>query len=104
MKPIGTTILKMGIFSIVRQKEKMSMKKNNFTLFIFLLLGVVIGAIITQLLTPVHGISFLTKFAQFSWEPKADLQIIKYDLPMLFRINAIHILSMIGVLWIYRKM
>ncbi|MDF2668389.1 MAG: hypothetical protein K0R67_695, partial [Paenibacillus sp.] len=42
------------------------MKKNSLTLFIFLLLGLLTGAIFTQLLGSVDWLSFLTRSAQIS--------------------------------------
>ncbi|MFD0871230.1 Uncharacterised protein [Chlamydia abortus] len=80
------------------------MKKNMFTLILFLLVGLIAAAIVTQLLAPVQALSFLTKSADIVWQPKADLQIIKYDLYIQIKLNLISILGIILAVWIYRKL
>ncbi|GIP31360.1 DUF4321 domain-containing protein [Paenibacillus sp. J2TS4] len=80
------------------------MKKNTLTLILFLLIGLIAGAIITQLLAPVQALSFLTKSADIVWQPKADLQIIKYDLYFQIKLNLVSILGIVLAIWIYRKL
>ena len=80
------------------------MKKNTLTFILFLLLGLLAGSIIAQLLEPVKALSFLTKSAQLIWQPKADLQILKYDLYFQVKLNLIGILGLIFAIWIYRKL
>jgi hypothetical protein len=80
------------------------MKKTNLTLIIFIVLGLLAGSIIAQLLTPVQALSFLTKSAQMEWHPKADLQILKYDLYFQVKLNLISIFCAIAAIWIYRRM
>ncbi|RAV21985.1 DUF4321 domain-containing protein [Paenibacillus contaminans] len=80
------------------------MKKSNWTLLLFIVIGLIAGAIITQLLADVPGISFLTKSAEISWHPKADLQVIRYDLLLEIRLNLISIIMLIAAIWIYRKL
>ncbi|QGQ95389.1 DUF4321 domain-containing protein [Paenibacillus psychroresistens] len=80
------------------------MKKTNLTLIIFIVLGLLAGTIIAELLTPVSSLAFLTKSAQMNWHPKADLQILKYDLDIQVKLNLISILCAIGAIWIYRRM
>ncbi|WP_409341669.1 DUF4321 domain-containing protein [Paenibacillus sp. MBLB4367] len=80
------------------------MKKSNWTLILFIVIGLIAGAIITQLLASVPGISFLTKSAEINWHPKADLQVIRYDLLLEIRLNLISIIMMIAAIWIYRKL
>lgn len=80
------------------------MKKTNFTLFLFLLLGLLAGSIVAQLLAPVEWLSYLTKSAQITWEPKADLNIVKYDLYIQVKLNAISILGIVLAFWIYRRL
>jgi hypothetical protein len=81
-----------------------SMKKNTFSLIVFILLGLLAGSIVSQLLEPVQGISFLTKSAQIIWQPKADLQILKYDLYFQVKLNLISIIGLVCAIWIYRKL
>ncbi|MFB9752437.1 DUF4321 domain-containing protein [Paenibacillus hodogayensis] len=80
------------------------MKKNGFMLVLFLLLGLLAAAIVTQLLASVTWLGFLTKSAQITWEPKADLNVIKYSLFLQLKLNVISILGIAAAIWIYRKM
>lgn len=80
------------------------MKKNTVTLILFVLIGIIFGAIITQLLTQVQALRFLTHPASINWEPKADLQVLKYDFAIEIRLNLISLLSIIAAVWIHRKL
>lgn len=80
------------------------MTKNSWTLLLFLLIGLLAAAIVTQLLEPIKGLSFLTRSAQITWHPQADLQVLKYNLDIQVKLNLISILGLIGSLWIYRKL
>ncbi|MDB5053464.1 MAG: rane protein [Bacilli bacterium] len=80
------------------------MKKTKFTLFIFIVLGLLAGTIIAQLLTSVQAISFLTKSTPLEWHPKADLQVLKYDMYFQVKLNLMSILGAVGAIWIYRRM
>lgn len=80
------------------------MKKNSLTLIIFLLIGMLAGMIIAELLSPIPFLSFLTHSAEITWEPKADLNIIKYDFYIRVKLNLASILGLILSIWIYRKL
>ncbi|RKN83858.1 DUF4321 domain-containing protein [Paenibacillus ginsengarvi] len=80
------------------------MKKNGFTLALFLLLGLLAAAIVTQLLVSVPWLGFLTNSAHITWEPKADLNVIKYDLFIQVKLNVISLLGIVAAIWIYRRM
>ncbi|MDF2713939.1 MAG: hypothetical protein K0R28_864 [Paenibacillus sp.] len=80
------------------------MKKSGFMLVLFLLLGLLAAAIVTQLLAPVPWLGFLTKSAHITWEPKADLNVIKYDLFIQVKLNVISIVGIAAAIWIYRRM
>lgn len=80
------------------------MKKNNWTLVLFLIIGLIAGTIAGELLSQVHGLSALTKSAEISWQPKADLQVVKYDLNLRVKLNIISILGLIGAFWLYKKL
>ena len=80
------------------------MKKNTWTLIIFLLLGLLTGSLVAELLSPVPALQFLTKSAQITWEPRADLNILKYDLSLQVKINLASILGLCLAFWIYRKL
>jgi hypothetical protein len=80
------------------------MKKSNLTLIIFLIIGLFTGIIVGQLLAPVPSLSFLTKSAQITWQPKADLQVLKYDISLQVKLNLCSILGLIGAFLVYRKL
>ncbi|CAN7330676.1 DUF4321 domain-containing protein [Paenibacillus sp. LjRoot153] len=80
------------------------MKKNTFTLIIFLIVGLITGVIIGQLLAPVPALAFLTKSVEISWEPKADLQVVKYQFDLLVKLNLCSIIGLVGAYLLYRKL
>jgi uncharacterized protein YneF (UPF0154 family) len=80
------------------------MKKNNWTLILFLVIGLLAGTIVGEMLSQVHGLSALTKAAEISWQPKADLQVIKYDIKLQVKLNIVSILGLIGGFWLYKKL
>jgi uncharacterized protein YneF (UPF0154 family) len=80
------------------------MKKNNITLIVCLIIGLITGIIVGQLLEPVPSLSFLTKSAQISWEPKADLEVLKYEFHLQVKLNLCSILGLVGAFFIYRKL
>ncbi|WP_243767241.1 DUF4321 domain-containing protein [Paenibacillus agricola] len=69
-----------------------------------LIIGLVAGSLVGQLLVSVPALSFLTKSVNLSWEPKADLLVIKYDLQFQMKLNLISLLGLIAAFWVYRKM
>ena len=80
------------------------MKKNAWILILFLLIGWVAGTIVSQLLSPVKALQFLTESVYLTWEPKADLDIIKYDFHLQVKLNLIGIIGLIGAFSVYRKL
>ncbi len=80
------------------------MKKNSLTFVVFVLVGLLAGTIISQLLAPYSFFSFLTHSAQITWQPRADLSIIKYDLHLQIKLNLASILGLVLAIWIYRKL
>jgi len=79
------------------------MKKNNLTLIVFLVVGLLTGSILAQLFADVPWLTFLTKSADIRWEPKADLQVVRYDLKFAVTLNLASILGLAAAFWIYRK-
>jgi hypothetical protein len=79
------------------------MKKNNVTLIVFLIVGLLTGTIVSRLLADVPWLSFLTASADIRWEPKADLQVVRYDLKFAVTLNLASILGLAGAFWLYRK-
>lgn len=80
------------------------MKKNNWVLLICLILGLVAGMIVSELLAPVSGLSVLTKSVSLTWQPKADLSVVKYDLDLQIKLNVLCIIGVAAAFWIYRKL
>ncbi|MFC6456848.1 DUF4321 domain-containing protein [Paenibacillus vulneris] len=80
------------------------MKKNTFTFILLLIIGLVAGALVGQLLSPVSALSFLTKSVELSWEPKADLLVLKYDLHIQLKLNLVSLAGLAASFWIYRKL
>ncbi|GAA4854331.1 hypothetical protein GCM10023310_36640 [Paenibacillus vulneris] len=79
-------------------------KKNTFTFILLLIIGLVAGALVGQLLSPVSALSFLTKSVELSWEPKADLLVLKYDLHIQLKLNLVSLAGLAASFWIYRKL
>lgn len=80
------------------------MKKNTFTLALMLIIGLVAGTLLGQLLTSVPALSFLTKSVDLTWQPKADLLVIRYDLNLHIRLSLISIAGLAAGFWVYRKL
>ncbi len=80
------------------------MKKNNLTLLVVLVAGLLVGTILAELVADVPALSFLSKSADIRWEPRADLQVIAYDLRLVVSLNLASMIGLAGAFWIYRKM
>ncbi|SCW46263.1 protein of unknown function [Paenibacillus tianmuensis] len=80
------------------------LKKNTLTFILMLLLGLVAGTLIGQLLSPYAVLSFLTKSVELTWQPKADLLVIRYDLNLHIRLNLISIVGLAAGFWLFRKL
>ena len=83
---------------------KQPMKKNNLMLVVILAAGLLAGTIVGQLLEGVPALAFLTTSADLHWEPKADLEIIRYDLKFAVTLNLTSVLGLAAAIWIYRKL
>jgi hypothetical protein len=80
------------------------MKKGNFTLIVCLVIGLISGIIVGHLLEPVPSVQFLTRSVQINWEPKADLDVLKYDFHLQVKLNLCSILGLVGAFFIYRRL
>ncbi|CAM3501956.1 DUF4321 domain-containing protein [Marinicrinis lubricantis] len=78
--------------------------KSTWTLILFLILGCLAGVIFTELLSSVTALSFLTKTAELSWQPKADFNLIKYDLFIQVKLNLISMITIAAAFWLHRKL
>lgn len=79
------------------------MKKNSFVFILFLIIGLVVGIILGELLSPVKALWFLTKSVPISWEPKADLQVLKYDFYIEIKLNLCAIIGVVTAFFVYRR-
>ncbi|WP_159881152.1 DUF4321 domain-containing protein [Paenibacillus puerhi] len=79
------------------------MKKNTITLLLLLLIGLVAGTLVGQFLSSYSALSFLTKSVELSWQPKADLLVIRYDLDFHIRLNLISIAGLAAGFWVFRR-
>lgn len=80
------------------------MKKNGLTLVIFLILGLLAASIVSSLLAPVDALAFLLKATPISWQPAADLNVIKYSFSIVIKLNIISFIGVGVAIWLYRKL
>lgn len=80
------------------------MKKNAGMLILFLLLGWLAGAWIAKALQPVKYLSFLTHPTTISWSPKANLDIISYNLTLQLEMSLLSLIGIIAAFWLYRRL
>jgi len=80
------------------------MKKNGWILLLFVILGLLAGALVARWLSEVPGLTFLTRTTSVSWSPAADLAVIRYDLTLEIRVTLLSIVGALGAIWLYRKM
>lgn len=80
------------------------MKKNGWTLLLFIILGLLTGALVTRWLEKVPGLSFLTNTTQVNWSPAADLYVLSYDLTLKLELSILSILGLVAAIWLYRKL
>ncbi|GAA0355144.1 DUF4321 domain-containing protein [Bacillus horti] len=78
------------------------MQKNTVVFIIVLLIGVIVGSIIGDILSP--WVPFLATSKAITWEPKADLELLKYDFFIQVRLNLASILGLVVAIWIYRRL
>lgn len=80
------------------------MKKNGWILLIFIILGLLAGALVARWLAPVPGISFLTKPIEASWSPAFDLYVLSFNLSLHLQFSLFSLIGAIIAIWLYRKM
>lgn len=79
------------------------MRKNGWVLFLFIVLGLLAGALVGEWLAAVPGVSFLTKPITASISPTIDLYVMSFDLSLRFKVSLFSIIGAIIAIWIYRK-
>ncbi|MFD0588299.1 DUF4321 domain-containing protein [Paenibacillus sp. GCM10027627] len=80
------------------------MKKNGWILFLFIVLGLIAGALVARWLEPVKAVSFLTKPIAASWSPALDLHVISFSLSLKLELSIFSIAGAILAIWLYRKL
>ncbi len=80
------------------------MKKNGWVLLLFVVLGLLAGALVGQWLEPIKGVSFLTKPITASWKPEFDLYVLSMSLDLDIQISLFSIIGGLLAIWLYRKM
>ena len=80
------------------------MKKNGWFLLIFIIIGLLAGALVARWLAPVSGISFLTKPIEASWSPAVDLYVLNFNLSLNFQFSMFSLIGAVIAIWLYRKM
>ncbi|WP_219837976.1 DUF4321 domain-containing protein [Paenibacillus sp. R14(2021)] len=80
------------------------MKKNFWILLLFILIGLLAGALISHWLAPVPGLSFLTHTSTITWSPAADLLVLSYAFTLRIHISLLSIAGFIIAIWLYRKL
>lgn len=80
------------------------MKKNGWVLLLFIVLGLLAGALVSRSLANVAGISFLTKTLPLSLSPAVDLYVIQFNLAVHLDFSLLSLIGVVAALWIYRKL
>lgn len=80
------------------------MKKNAWILTLFIVIGLIAGALAARWLEGVRGTAFLTDTAQLVWSPAADLLVFRFDLTLRIDISLLSIAGVILAIWLYRKL
>jgi uncharacterized membrane protein len=80
------------------------MKKNFWVLLLFMIIGLLAGALIARSLTSVSGLSFLTKSTPIVWSPAADLLVLSYAFTLRIHVSLLSIAGLALAVWLYRKL
>ena len=80
------------------------MKKNRWSLVIFIILGLLAGALVSYWLDAVPGLSFLTNAITAVWNPAIDLHVISFSLDLTIDISLLSIIGVVIAIWMYRKL
>jgi len=94
--------MKIGCKNMAGDRGKM--KKSGWILFLFIILGLVAGALVARWLQSVPGLSFLTRPMEVGWSPAFDLAVIRFELALHVELTLLSIIGAIVAIWLYRKM
>lgn len=76
--------------------------KQTAILIILVVVGLLFGTLLGEILS--GWIPILNKSQQIVWEPKADLNILKYDFYLQVKLNLASVIGLVLAFWIYRKL
>lgn len=80
------------------------MKKNGWLLMLFILLGLLTGALAARWLQGVSALSFLSRSTTLELSPAADLYVVSFDLRIGVELSFLSIIGVIVAIWLYRKL
>lgn len=79
------------------------MKKNKFTLFLFIMLGLLAGTLLAQSLESIAALNVLTQAMDASFHPAANLLVFSFDLKLKSELSLLSIIGAVIAIWLYRK-
>jgi hypothetical protein len=79
-------------------------KKNNLTLVIFLLVGLLAGTIVGDLLSSFEFLQTIFQNYNLSWNPSANLIFIDFNLAVTFHVNLLSFIGLACGFWMHRKL
>ncbi|GFN33634.1 DUF4321 domain-containing protein [Paenibacillus xylaniclasticus] len=80
------------------------MKKNGWTLLLFIVLGLLTGALVTRWLKKAPGLSFLTDTTSVNWSSAVNLYVVSYDITIRLELGILSIAGLVAAIWLYRKL
>ncbi|MCU6711088.1 DUF4321 domain-containing protein [Paenibacillus sp. J5C_2022] len=80
------------------------MKKSGWTLLLFVILGLLAGALLSHWLESVPGTAFLTKPIEATISPAIDLYVLDFAMNLDIRISLLSIIGAVIAIWLYRKL
>ncbi|MGG4032787.1 DUF4321 domain-containing protein [Paenibacillus cisolokensis] len=80
------------------------MKKNGWILMLFIVLGLLAGALVARWLPQMPGLTFLTQTESINLSPAADLHVFRFDLTIGLELSLLSIIGAVLAVWLYRRM
>ena len=79
------------------------MKRSNFLLMVYLLLGLIAGSLLGKILPQYEGLQFLVKSMDIAWHPAVNLDFLQLDFRLALKLHLLNFLGMIVAFWLYRR-
>ena len=80
------------------------MRKSKRNLVLAGFLGLLAGSILLHVLDGFQGLAWLTKSISMAWSPAADLDVIRYQFDIHVKVSMLHLIGVLGALWVYKKL